>query len=267
MQDGDVSRVRRRSLPTLVLALLGVALAVAGCGGSSAPPAPSSGVGTVLDRAVPPAIGSLPLKTGSGRTVTLDSLRGRTVVISDSMTLCSEDCPLDTANVTAAARATDAAGLGGKVEFLTVTVDPARDDRRHLTAYRRLYDPAHALPNWALLTGSPATLTRLWHYFGVYWEKVPEDSPPDHDWLTGRPLTYDIQHADDVLVLDPDGHERYVISGHANVPGSGRLPAQMRTFLSAAGRRHLLRPGADTWTPGDVVHAVSWLTGHRIDVP
>jgi protein SCO1/2 len=239
-------------------------LALSGCGSDHGPGMPTSGAGTVVARPVPSSVGSLPLRDLAGHTTSLEAFHGKTVVVSDSMTLCSEDCPLDTANVTAAARAADAAGLTDKVEFLTITVDPARDDPRHLAAYRKLYDPHHALPNWDLLTGSPATLTRLWKYFGVYWKKVPEGSPPDHDWLTGKPLTYDIQHADEVLMFDPHGDERYVISGHAHVSASGRLPAKMLSYLSPQGRRHLLRPGAATWTTGDVLQGVSWLTGHQV---
>lgn len=239
-------------------------LALAGCGSTHGPGAPSSGVGTVIDRPVPSSVESLPLRDPAGHTVTLEGFHGKTVLISDSMTLCSEDCPLDTANVVAAARAADAAGLTDKVEFLTVTVDPARDDRRHLTAYRNLYDPHHELPNWQLLTASQADLTALWKYLGVYWQRIPEDSPPDHDWLTGKPLTYDIEHADEVLIFDPHGDERYIISGHAHVPASDGLPSMMRGYLSPEGRHHLLEPGADTWTSGDVLRALSWLSGQRV---
>jgi protein SCO1 len=237
--------------------------ALTGCG-SHGPAEPTSGVGTAIDRPVPSAISSLTFHDPSGKQVSLDSLHGKTVVISDSMTLCSEDCPLDTANVVSAARAADAAGLTDKVEFLTITVDPARDNAAHLTAYRKLYDPHDQLPNWQLLTGSQADITALWKYFGVYWQKVKEDSPPDHDWLTGKPLTYDIAHSDDVLMIDPKGNERYVIQGHAHVPDSGVVPAKMRAYLSAEGKRHLLRPGAATWTPADVLQGVSWLTGHEV---
>jgi cytochrome oxidase Cu insertion factor (SCO1/SenC/PrrC family) len=240
-------------------------LALAGCGAeSSSPVAPDAGVGTQLDRPVAGAVESLPLRDASGHRTTLGSYRGKTVVISDSMTLCSEDCPLDTANMVAAARVADSAGLTNKVEFLTITVDPRRDDARHLTAYRKLYDPAHQLPNWRLLTGSRRQITQLWKYFGVYWRRVPQGHPPPRDWLTGRPLTYDVQHADEVLLLDPDGHWRFVISGHAHVPVPGAVPARMRGFLSPQGHQHLNRPGAATWTPGDVVQAVAWLTGQRL---
>jgi protein SCO1/2 len=267
MEDGHVTGLRRTSRAPRrlapVLASVVATFALAGCG-SHGPAAPDSGVGTAIDRPVPSSIGSLPLRDAAGHTTNLDAFEGKTVVISDSMTLCSEDCPLDTANVVAAARAVVAAGLADKFEFLTITVDPARDDARHLTAYRKLYDPHDQLPNWQLLTGSQADITRLWKYFGVYWQKVKEASPPDHDWLTGKPLTYDIAHGDEVLMFDPKGHERYVISGHAHVTESGGVPTKMRDYLSPEGRRHLLRPGAGTWTPKDVLEGLSWVSGHEV---
>jgi protein SCO1/2 len=217
-------------------------------------------VGTVIDRVVPSSIRDLPLREPDGHTTTLGAFHDRTVVVSDSMTLCSEDCPLDTANLVLAARAADDAGLSDEVVFLTITVDPRRDTPRRLTAYRAMYDPDHQLPNWLLLTGSRRDITRLWKYFGVFWRKVPPDKPAPHDWLTGEPLTYDIAHADEVLMLDGDGHERYVVSGHAHVSSSRAVPDRLRNFLTAQGRRHLYQPGPATWTYQDVERGVTWLT-------
>jgi protein SCO1/2 len=221
-------------------------------------------VATREDGSVPASIDSLALRDSNGRKVTLASFKGKVVVISDSMTLCSEDCPLDTANVVSAAKRADAAGLTHDVEFLTVTVDPSRDTPRRLRAYRAMYTPPSKLPNWRLLTGSQADLTRLWKYFGVYWKRVPEDSPPDTDWMTGKPLTYDIEHADEVLVLDTRSHERDVISGHADVPEAASVPGRMRHYLSDEGQKHLHKPGRATWTPTDVTTVISQLTGHGI---
>jgi len=258
--------MRSRALGVLVggAAALAVVPALVSCGSNPDPAPPAPQVGTTMDRPLPADVAAVPLRDASGHRVTLASLAGKTVVVSDSMTLCSEDCPLDTANVTSAARSTDAAGLTGDVEFLTITVDPRRDDSHHLRAYRKLYDPRDALSNWRLLTGTPAQIARLWKFFGVYFHRVPPDQPPDHDWLTGRRLSYDVEHDDAVLVLDPQGHERFVITGHAHVADRSAVPDRMRSFLSPAGHRHLDRPDAATWTTADVVQAVGWLTGHRV---
>lgn len=206
----------------------------------------------------------MPLVDADGHRVTLGSFGHRVVVISDSMTLCTEDCPLDTANIVTADQRLRAAGLADKVELLSITVDPKRDTPARLAAYRRFYDPKDTLTNWKLLTGSQANITKLWKYFGVYWEKVKEDNPPDTDWMTGKPLTYDIAHADEVIVLNGDHHERFVISGHAHVPGPQTVPAKMRNFLNGLGRQHMNRPGPQAWTPNDVLTDVGLLIGHPV---
>jgi cytochrome oxidase Cu insertion factor (SCO1/SenC/PrrC family) len=163
-----------------------------------------------------------------------------------------------------AARAADAARLSKRVEFLSITVGPGREAPHRLAAYRKFYDPGHRFANWELLTGPRAHITRLWRQLGVFWTRVPEDTPPDRDWLTHRLLTYDIAQADEVIAFDGRGHERFVISGHSHVPKSGDVPAKMRTFLNDQGRRHLYHPDAEAWTPGDVLQAVGWLTRHRV---
>jgi protein SCO1 len=242
-------------------------LVLGGCASSQGSPEPAAlanGVGTTLDRPLPHSIASLPLRDPQGHTVTLGSFAGRTLVVSDSMTLCSEDCPLDTANIVAAARAADAAGLTDRTEFLSITVDPARDTPHRLTAYRRLYDRAGKLPNWQLLTGSQAAIAQVWHYLGIWYHRVPEGSPPTRDWMTGKPLTYDVAHSDQVIVFDDHQHERVVMSGHAHVPHSSSVPPRLRAFLSRLGRQHLDSPGPDTWTAQDVEAAVGWLSGTQI---
>ncbi len=207
---------------------------------------------------------ALPLRDSQGHRVTLGSFGHKILVINDSMTLCTEDCPLDNANAVTADQKVHAAGLGNRVEFLSITVDPRRDTPHRLAAYRKFYDPHHTLGNWKLLTGSPASIDRLWKYFGVYWRKVPQGHPPTRDWLTGKPLTYDIQHADEVFLVDGNHHERFVISGHAHVTGPKAVPAKMRSFLDGLGHRHMNHPGAEAWTPNDVLIDLGLLTGKHV---
>jgi protein SCO1 len=255
--------VRRHSLVVLA-AVASTACLLTGCGASAsskAPPAPGSDVGTRVNFAVKRDITKIPMVNYRGKTVSLSSFTGKVLVISDSMTLCQEDCPLDTTNIVAAARELDKTGQGRHVEFLTITVDPGRDTPRRLTKYRQFYARASTLPNWDLLTGTKRNLSLLWKYFGVYWKQVPEDSPPDKDWLTGKPLMYDIEHADDVIFLDASQHERFIIDGHARVPSAHLVPSEMRHFLSAQGRANMNRPGTDAWTSAQVAHTVDWLEG------
>lgn len=254
-------RLRPVTAAVVVLA----ALVLAGCAASRGAvgehhrAGPGRDVGTRMDFPVDRAITRIPFRNARGEQTTLADYAGKVVVISDSMTLCQEDCPLDTANVVAAARAADRAGLTDRVEFLSVTVDPGRDDRRHLAAYRKLYARGSALPNWQLLTGTKQHIARLWKYFGVYYQRVPADQPPDDDWLTGEPMTYDVEHADEVIFLDARQHERFLISGHAHVSRATGLPGRIRHFLSDEGKENLRRPGGQAWTPQQVEETVRWL--------
>jgi protein SCO1/2 len=98
------------------------------------------------------------LGSSSGTRFDLAGLTGEVVVISDMTMLCQETCPLDTANVVAAARSGEHAGLGDRITFLSITIDPRRDTPLRLAAYRRLYGAAPA--DWMLATGTPGPSPR-----------------------------------------------------------------------------------------------------------
>jgi cytochrome oxidase Cu insertion factor (SCO1/SenC/PrrC family) len=241
---------------------LGFALTVclvvlAGCRGAT-PPTPATRSpqfgAQAVHRQVPRAILNTPLLSASGEKVDLTSFPGKVLVISDIMTLCQETCPLDTANVVAAAQAVAAAGLSDRVEFLSITVDPNRDTPARLAAFQRLFAPVPA--NWITLTGTSTALAALWRYLGVYTERVPDDAPAPKDWLTGKPLTYDITHTDAVFFLDPAGTERYLLAGHPYVARGTGLPPTLRSFLSPSGVENLDNPGAGSWTVADMLSAL-----------
>ncbi|HET7172854.1 MAG TPA: SCO family protein [Nocardioidaceae bacterium] len=262
MSGSSGSWRRRVSLAVLLPLVLGAPI-LAGCG-SSPPPAPGNKVGTQLDGAVKASILSTPLVDWRGKGTTLSAYAGKVLVISDAMTLCQETCPLNTANVVAAARKVARAGLGDRVRFVSITVDPQRDTPAQLAAYRRLFTARSGLPDWTLLTGSPADIDRLWSYLGVYRKKVPEPKPAAVNWRTGQPLTYDVQHSDELFFFDSRQHERFVISGMGNVTSTKLVPRQLRSFLSAQGERNLAHPPAESWTVPQVLQVVSWLTGDRV---
>jgi protein SCO1/2 len=225
------------------------------------PPPPSS-LGTPTDQTLPAQLLNQPLLDPTGKPTTLAGYRGKVLVVSDMMTLCQETCPLDTANLVATARAVQRAGLADRVEFASITVDPNRDTPSRLAAYQRLFAPAPA--DWALLTGSPAALAALWKQLGVYWQKVPEDSPAGTDWLTGQPMTYDINHSDLIFFFDRDGHERFVIDGAGHVEPGTQVPAKLRGFLSDQGQDNLAHPQPGSWTVPQALQVISWLTQRRI---
>jgi protein SCO1/2 len=263
-----VTAVRRRGparqaagLAALLAAVLAAGAIVAGCGARPAVPGPPSAyLGTVVDRPLPAGIADLPLTTDAGRPTSLGAWRGQVVVLADFLTLCQETCPLTTGNLLVMDRAVIAAGLGERVRFAELTVDPNRDTPARLRAYRAL---TGAPANLLLLTGRPAAIERIWQYLGVWYQRVGEESPPGIDWLTGRPLTYDVNHEDALLYLDASGRVRFVVVGAPNASGAPVAPA-LRRFLSAQGRADLVHPDASTWTAAQALAPNAWLTGRQI---
>jgi protein SCO1/2 len=253
---------------SLATGVVAAATLLAGCSASSGATAahgfdaPGASVGQRIDAALPGAVTAPVLVASTGRRVSLASLSGRVLVVSDMMTLCQETCPLDTANVVAAAQAVERAGLGSKVEFLSISIDPRRDTPERLAAYRKLYAPAPA--DWLVATGTSAQLASLWKALGVYIQRVPDTPPAPRDWLTGTPLTYDLTHSDEVFFIDRRGHERFVLDGPPHVSSGAPIPARLKKFLDGDGRQNLTHPNTHAWTLPQELQVLSWLLGHRI---
>ena len=178
------------------------------------------------------------------------------------MTLCQEICPLLGANFVYLAHRAASARHAQDVQFIQLTIDPARDTPARLTAYRRLFFPAPA--NWSTLTGPASSIRAIWKSFGAAYQQVPEDSPPAIDWWTGKRLTYDLQHTDLVAFLDTKQHERFLINEAPNT--AGRQPPQtLKKFLSAEGRQNLTHPLAGaSWTPKDAATVVNSIAGSKL---
>lgn len=230
---------------------------------SSTEPVPTNG--TVLDLPVPAAVQSLPLVNQDGVATPLSSLIGKTVVISPSLTQCQEICPLISANFGQSVTAVDQAGLAQQVVFLEVTVDPRRDDLAHLKAYQKLYG-VH--PNWQFLRGDAAQIAAFWKGFHLSYETTSghggdHTGPEARDWLTGKPLTYDVEHQNIVYVLGPDGHIKWLVDGSPNVAG-GSLPATLQKFLSAQGIANQKSVADPNWTSADVNAAIAYVTGKPV---
>ena len=247
----------RRATAVLVVAML--TAGVAGCAASK-PGAPSPNIGATMSTTLPDWAQSLTLTDEYGKPQTLAALHGKIVVLTDILTLCQDMCPLVTANLRRADLALTHAGLADRVQFVEVTVDPKRDTPARLHAYRAV---AQLLPNFTLLTGAPADLERLGQLFGYNSQITAEGSPPAIDWLTGKPLTYDVSHGDVLVFLDAAGRERFVIAGGANTGGQPVAP-KLQTFLSDDGKQNITHPDASSWTTGDVLAALSWMVGKKI---
>jgi len=248
-------------LGAVLLAVLSACSSSGTASPSAAPSLTTSTAGTVFDKAISPTVGALPFFNQDGHTMTLDLLKGQTVVLTDFLSLCQEICPLTAGNFEQIAQKVKLAGASSKITLLEVTVDPARDTPARLKVYSaNLGAPV----NWQFWTGSAANIAALWRELGVAYVKVGED-PGEHplDWWTGKPLTYDVNHQDVVFVLGADGHEKWLVQGNPNLQG-GSVPAFLVHFLSALGRANLAAPGALSWTSRDVTAALTYVTGEQI---
>ncbi|HEY7630728.1 MAG TPA: SCO family protein [Thermoleophilaceae bacterium] len=253
------SREGKAALALLIFALaLVIGAAIVSELSASAGPNAQSGtlrggglaVGSPLDRPVP----SLRLVDDRGKATSLASFRGRYLLLAPSMTLCHEVCPMTSAALEQIQSTIERDGLAGDVTVAEVSVDPWRDTPARLREYQRMTGV-----RFRLLTGSRAELSRLWKFFGVYFKRVPQDKPPDRDWLTGKAETFDVQHTDGFFVIDPAGRWRVAAIGMPSVGGD--LARPLRRLLNDQGRDNLQNPRAP-WTPKQALADLFELKGH-----
>jgi cytochrome oxidase Cu insertion factor (SCO1/SenC/PrrC family) len=216
-------------------------------------PAPLA-AGTALPR--PRAVPRLQLTGSSGQPFSVRSWRGKWVILAPSMTLCHEVCPMTTGVLMEVENRLRQAGLARQVVVATATVDPWRDTPARLRAYRRLTGM-----DFTQLTGTRGEIRRLWKFFGVSYYRVPQGKPPDVDWLTHKPETFDVQHTDALFLLDPAGQERIADDGMPQV--TGRLPSALAGLLNDQGRHNLAHPEF-AWSASDVIDDLYYLMDRNI---
>ena len=253
----------RRLQRLTVLGLTALGLAVLGLAGKLLiPPAPATNrmaspppasVGTLVDERLP----TIPLLDAAGRPTSLAAFRGKTVVLTDFMTSCQEQCPITTGALEQLRSEVNRAGLANHVAIIDVSIDPQRDTPARLRAYS-----ARTGVELTLLTGRPQALSSLWKFLGIYIHRVPASSPPTTDWLTGRPYTYDLQHQDGVFFFGPDGREKFVVAGPANVGGA--LTPRLAGLLGPIGRQNLQLPPPEAWTVPQLADVLHWLTNVQL---
>ena len=218
-------------------------------------PAPLA-AGTALER--PRPVPPIRLVEGTGRAISLAAFRGKWVILAPSLTLCHEVCPMTTGVLMQLASRLGGAGIGKQVVVATATVDPWRDSPARLRAYRRLSGAS-----FTMLTGSQQEIRRLWSFFGVYYKQVPQGKPPDVDWMTHRPETFDVLHSNGFFILDPVGQERIVDQGMPNVGSRRNLSPQLRSLLNEQGQRNLVHPQF-SWSAGDLLDDLYYLMNKNV---
>lgn len=144
-----------------------------------------------------------------GRLVRSGELRGRPYVLNFIFTRCkaAEMCPASTACMAGLGRSLREAGMGGKVQLLTISFDPAHDSPGVLLGYASTtgLDPEHH----RLLTGDRDMIRDLMRQFGIL--TLEQDGTIVHNAAT--------------VVVSPDG--RIV----ARRPGARFEPADLMPLL------------------------------------
>ncbi|MGH9206498.1 MAG: SCO family protein [Acidimicrobiales bacterium] len=226
-------------------------LLLAAC--SSGPPGPpSASLGSVETRTIPSSIENLTLTDQHGAAVSLATFHGKAIMLVPFLTLCSDICPLTTGNLLQVEQALVQANEASRVQIVEVSVDPGRDTPNRLAAYAHLTGGS-----WELVTPSDTGLAQIAGFFGFSYQQVPQDNPPAVDWLTGKPLTYDVNHSDGYILIDPKGQVRF--STGASPDFHGKLNPTLHKFLNDLGRQHLAQPSQFSWDPTTALGALGWI--------
>jgi len=133
----------------------------------------------------------------SGKSVTLSSLRKKTVALAFLYTRCPDVCPLTAGQFRAAQRA-----LGddaSKVEFVAVSVDPEGDTP---TAVREFSDLHDLSERWHYLIGPRPQLEAVWALYGI------------GSFASSGARA--VEHNDAIYLIDGRGRERVIL--HSSDP-------------------------------------------------
>ena len=128
-----------------------------------------------------------------GHTLSLQSFRGRAVVIEFMDTHCTDICPIVSQEFIDAYR--DLGSAASHVAFLAVNVNryhASVSDVAKFSNEHRL----NSIPSWHFFTGSLADLRAVWKSYGIV---VEAPSPTD-----------DVVHSSFIFFIAPDGKERFL---------------------------------------------------------
>lgn len=136
---------------------------------------------------------------------------GKITVIAFLFTNCYDICPVVTYNLRAIHETLNESQLD-KIEFLTITVDPWRDNTTILEEWKQ-----STKSNWTHLTVSDtqqtstemSTLTQVWNDFDVGF-KIEENITESNTSGRHHPSSYDynIAHSTGTVLVDHEGNQR-----------------------------------------------------------
>lgn len=146
----------------------------------------------------------------TGKSLTLSSLREKTVALAFLFTRCPDVCPLTAGQFRAAQRA-----LGenaSKVVFVAVSVDPEGDTPAAVRDFSERHD---LRDGWHYLIGSRDQLAAVWSLYGV--------------GAFASSGARAVEHNDAIYLIDSRGRERALL--HSNDPPNWLLD-DLRALIS-----------------------------------
>lgn len=203
------------------------------------------------------------LQDADGRPWNLDTLKGKVVVLQFVYASCKDVCPLLSDLMSHLQEMTNHTAMRDRVQFVSITTDPARDTPDVLKAY----GPIHGLAakNWVFLTtrpGQPDDATRqLAERFGLKFTKT-DDGEFVHGAVTHIIDRDGVRRANfHGLDFDPTNLIGFVnfLANYVPRPGDASEIAAMSAALPAALPS---ASGLKDWLPiGLLALAVAWLVG------
>ena len=131
------------------------------------------------------------LNDHTGKPVTLDSYKGKVVVLFFGFTHCPDVCPTTMAEMSAVMK--ELGPDADKVQVLFATLDPERDTKELLSQYVPGFDS-----RFVGLYGTPEQVAATAKEFKVFYQKVPGKTPD----------SYTIDHTAGSYVFDKSGKLR-----------------------------------------------------------
>jgi protein SCO1/2 len=112
--------------------------------------------------------------------VSLADFRGKVIAVTFIYTLCTDTCQVLTPMMSFVQ---DRLGpeFGGKIAFVSITVDPERDTPAVLKEYALAFGAD--LRGWSFLTGAPEVIREVMHRYGVFAGSA-SDGAINHSFLT-----------------------------------------------------------------------------------
>lgn len=119
------------------------------------------------------------LTTNAGVPLRLSDLKGKVLIVGFIFTTCNGSCPATTHRMAQVQEELKRRKLStdGRMQLVSISLDPGRDTPEVLRGYMRLYDVDPS--NWTFLTGAPEAVAKVIADWGM-WVRPAANGQLDH---------------------------------------------------------------------------------------